>query len=429
MHHWIDAWDGHLAQHIERLTNALESDEEWIGNRVVRRRRISFGAALALAVVAIIVGLIFAPNLQRQLQSDKERARGDLVAMGISVDESGLASALVAADGETLNLLRTAGINPAQVLSALGQTADASDKSVARVFFENSRNVPAAIDWFAAIVKEGLDPNDTIPGPYYDRNGLLVAAIRSGNAAAVIAMLENGASPHPYQSLWFTRYSIPRFLFPYSYIPKSERFTADEKKRIAAAFGDAGAVIARVDPNVPNPENVSYQLSDPETVFQQAADRLGVSLESTKSICGPAQTPICLAATTRTGFDWCEFAQAMPKRIASDPEKGAYSDIYKIDIRNLINVVDDKAYFMATQNLPRLKEYLLVEVSKDGRNWHVYKFMGPRAGMGHCREAEDGWRPDDCWRRVSMTYNPETDAMLVENYYSYTVATSCEDVN
>jgi hypothetical protein len=47
--------------------------------------------------------------------------------------------------------------------------------------------------------------------------------------------------------------------------------------------------------------------------------------------------------------------------------------------------------------------------------------MSPAAGMGLCTEDDNGQRHDDCWRRISMRYDPARGIMRVEDYYDYRV--------
>ena len=57
------------------LSEALQSDEKWTGNKIKRRKRISFGLALAITIVAIITGIALAPELRAVFRSPQVRAR------------------------------------------------------------------------------------------------------------------------------------------------------------------------------------------------------------------------------------------------------------------------------------------------------------------------------------------------------------------
>jgi hypothetical protein len=39
--------------------------------------------------------------------------------------------------------------------------------------------------------------------------------------------------------------------------------------------------------------------------------------------------------------------------------------------------------------------------------------------MGHCKPMEDGYVPDDCWRRVNFEQTEDDAVMQMEGYYDY----------
>ena len=83
----------------------------------------------------------------------------------------------------------------------LRQKAADGKSTVAQEFFQSAANAPEALDWFGSALKAGLDPNMTVPNDYCKQEGLLIAAMRAGNAKTVKMLLENGASPHAYHRL------------------------------------------------------------------------------------------------------------------------------------------------------------------------------------------------------------------------------------
>ena len=95
-------------------------------------------------------------------------------------------------------------------------------------------------------------------------------------------------------------------------------------------------------------------------------------------------------------------------------------DFWHLDLVGLIGVVDGKAYFLGLEKETYGEPISLVEVSRDMRAWRVYRYMSPQAAMGFCKEV-DGQRPDRCWRRINMTYDPTNRRMMVEDYYPYSV--------
>jgi hypothetical protein len=185
---WLDAWPRLMSEHVERLITALQSDEEWTGNKLKRRRRLSFSLALAMAVVTIVVGFALTPELRALFSSPQTRARIQLQALNLSLDVRGLRAALVGADGKALRTFSDAGISAIQVGQALAEQYGPAKKSVAAVFFERSRTVPEALQWFSDALDKGLDPNLIVSHPYYKETGVLGAAIGEGNLEASVAL-------------------------------------------------------------------------------------------------------------------------------------------------------------------------------------------------------------------------------------------------
>jgi hypothetical protein len=88
-----------------------------------------------------------------------------------------------------------------------------------------------------------------------------------------------------------------------------------------------------------------------------------------------------------------------------------------------MNVVEGKAYLLGMERESYGPGLAVVEVSRDARAWRVYRYMSPGAGMGLCQSDGKGPAPDRCWRRLSMTYEPDKRQMMVEDHYPYHVAT------
>src|SRR4029078_2739957 len=107
------------------------------------------------------------------------------------------------------------------------------------------------------------------------------------------------------------------------------------------------------------------------------------------------------------------------------PQTGSpYVGIVRYEVRNIVAIVKDRAYFLGVaQSLS--PQYILVEVSRDAAQWHIYCHMQPEAGMGFCKKDEDGYQPEGCWRRINMNFDRASMTMLVEDYYKYTVSMNC----
>jgi TIR domain len=416
MHHWIDAWDGTLASHVLRLANAMDSGEEWIGNVLLKRRRrqwMSGGIATAVALLALILAVVFGADIRGLLRSEKESARHELATRNVPLDVEGLTRAISAADGDRLALFAQAGISPSDISSAFGQLG------VAGKFFAKSKNSPEALKWFASVAKV-IDPNMTIPDDYYGKIGILSSALHAGNKEAALSLINAGASPYVYENLWFTWYSIPEGLFPYTYLLDYKSLSATDKADLAKAFVEVGASVS-----IPEYKSTDgYTPEQLEAVIKsrdQIKARYNVDVPTTSTICEAKETEICRAAADRSGFDWCEFARSLPKTI-----EGKDSDIYeftKIDLIQLVNVVDDTALVLANLFGGWRPGYGLVEIPKDQSTWTVYKFATPAAGMGLCKKDEGGFVRDECWRRVVFSKKDDKTMSLMD-YYSYAI-TAC----
>lgn len=357
--------------------------------------------------------------LESSPEADQQAARRTLAKRNIPWSVEGVANALTASDVETLRLFSKSGIEPGMLLEALGSQAS-EGKSVARIFFERSKGKQEVMEWLQKALAQGLDPNAAIKSQYYQQEGLLNAAVRAGNSQAVKVLVKGGASPHAYQDLWFTEYEVTRFLQPFNAILEHEIFSRNEKKEIMELFMERGAII----PEVVGYKNRSYRTYQPKAVKQlldKAPSLVGIDLAPNAT--HHAQKRVCEYATKRDGFDWCAWEKKLPKRIWATNSKETFLDFSSLELLGLINVLNGKGYFMGVEEYAYRAAYDLVEVSSDMQIWHVYRYMQPGAGMGHC---QDGRR--DCWRRVSMTYYPKKTQMMVKDYYPYQTSKS-HDLN
>jgi Caspase domain len=346
-------------------------------------------------------------------------ARRTLTERSVAWSTSGLASALTAVDVDVLDLFFKGGVEAGMIIEALGSQASDS-RPIAEAFFERAKGNKAAVGWLGAVLDRGLDPNATIKGAYYKKEGLLNSAIRAGNAEAAEMLLDKGASPHAYQELWLTPSSIARFVLPFNAVIEHESLTLEEKGRIIKRYVDKGAIV----PNAGTPWRFGgTSHTQALEALSKSESRAGVKLTPTSSPKAQSQ-PICSHASKRDRFDWCVFSSTLPTRIWTEPAKGEkiYHDFYRLETLGLMNVIDGKAYLLGIERESNGPGLAVVEVSRDARTWRVYRHMSPGAGMGLCQSDGKGPVPDKCWRRVSMTYDPGKRQMMVEDHYPYHIS-------
>ncbi len=329
-------------------------------------------------------------------------ARDTLRGQGVGMDIASVKNALLSADAAVLHLLTNASVRPAVFEEALRQPADgAAGNSVARSFFEATINAPDAIAWFEEELSKGLNPNLTLPNAYYEREGMLQEAIRAANGPAIKALLKHGASPHAYQNLFLTRYADTRFLDPLHFIANADEFTLAQKQDLIKSFLDAGAVVPQPF-KPPTATGWSSVMMAAKTLQDETAPKLGMTLAPTPAMCQQPATPICRNASTRTGEDWCALAAAVPRRLDFVFGGNGSSPLYDVSLLYLLNVDQNRMYFLGLQSDNVHTDYVLVEVSKDASSWTVLRYMQPEAGMGLCKKDPDGFQSEYCWRRISL---------------------------
>lgn len=424
MHQWLDAWEGYFDAHMQRLASAIESDEEWIGNVVLQRRRrrhISSGIAAVVVVIVLALVTIFDREIRQLFLTPEKIAEETLEKRNISVNIEGLAQAIASANQDQLELFSQTGVSDEELTTAF------SRENVAFEFFKNSKGQKRALVWFASAVNSSLNPNMTVPRPYYEEQGILASALQAGNLEASKILLDAGASPHIYQTLWLTEYSLPLFLFPYSYLEKFSGFTSEEKETLAKAFIDAGAVVSLPVGDNANHRSWAGQLAQVKRDQDEIRARYGLTIPVATSICETnEERTLCRAASKYTGFNWCEFAETLPKSIRS--RKTDFIEFTNVELVRLINIVNDKAYVLANIFSGYRPGYGLVEISKDKRSWYIYKYIDPATGMGHCKKDSNGNTPKNCWRRVLLVEGGDNNSLMLENFYTYQKL-SCEQQN
>jgi caspase domain-containing protein len=341
---------------------------------------------------------------------DAADARGELRDRGIGTDVTSVKNALMAVDVDVLKLLSGASVSPSVIEEAFRQKAGADNASVARRFFENSKRSPDAIKWFDSALASGVNPNLTVLSDYYEREGVLLEALRAANVPAIKALLERGASPHAYQNLFLTRYPLTRFLYPLRYIADDDRLSLEEKQDLIRAFIKAGVVVPKViDPGSSGWPSVMYEAKN---LRDEDARKLSMNLPPSRPFCEQQDNTICKQA----GDDWCSTIAKIPSKLAFDFAKGGSSSpVYDVTLLHLLNIEGNKAYFLGlTRHITY--DYVLVEVSKDASSWTVLRYMPPEAGMGLCKKDSDGYQSDYCWRRIPIRRVAGTDEMRFEDW-------------
>jgi hypothetical protein len=302
-------------------------------------------------------------------------AREELRDRGIGTDVTSVKNALLSADVDVLKLLSAASVPPTVIEEALRQKAGADNASVARRFFENSSKSPEAMKWFDSALANGVNPNLTVLSDYYEREGILLEALRAANVTAIKVLLERGASPHAYQNLFLTSYSLTRFLYPLRFIASDDRLSLQEKQDLTKAFIKAGVVVPKViEPGSSGWPSVMYEAKN---LRDEDAPKLSMSLTPSHPFCEQQENPIC----KRAGDDWCSTIGKMPNKLTFDFTKGSSSPVYDVTLLHLLSIEGNKAHFLGlTRHITH--EYVLVVVSKDASSWSVLRYMPPEAGMG-----------------------------------------------
>jgi hypothetical protein len=376
------------------------------------------GAARGTAAVVVPEA---EPEAEPAAESTSARSAGDFQRSinQLRMTIPNIAAALSSADVRFLKDATSAGVRPAEIEQGLRQKAADGKSTVAQEFFQSAANAPEALGWFDAALKAGLDPNMTVPNDYYKQEGLLIAAMRAGNAKAVKLLLENGASPHAYQDLFLTRFDDPRFLYPLQSLAANDQFDLKEKQDLAKAFIAAGVAIP--DPAPMKPGARPIPIENAKQIQDETAKQLGISLP-VSPLCCQQPNPICKQASKRTGEDWCAIVAAMPKYLDVSANNGQGRPIWDVRLAYLLAIENNKAYFMGLRDLGysfTSVDYVLVEVSKDASNWTVLTYTSPQAGMGLCKrdEKDDTAAPaENCWREISLHRIPGTDEMRFDMY-------------
>ena len=140
---------------------------------------------------------------------------------------------------------------------------------------------------------------------------------------------------------------------------------------------------------------------------------MGIKLTLTPTLCERSATVIC-KVSSKKGEDWCVIVATTPKKLNFVYGKSSTSPLYDVSLVYLIGIAGNKAYYLAlTKRITW--DYVLVEVSKDASSWTVLRMMSPDSGMGLCKKDDNGYQPQECWRRIPLQRIAGTDKMRFED--------------
>ncbi|MCC5857598.1 MAG: toll/interleukin-1 receptor domain-containing protein [Ectothiorhodospiraceae bacterium] len=397
MHQWIDAWDALAELHAERLAAALNTGEEWVGNEWIRRRRgrrLSFAAVTAIAVAAIIGALVFSEDLRRVAQSPEQRARSDLAAIGVPWTDQGLAAALARGDLDQLRLFEKGGMALSDFERALASLIG-DDRTSAKGLFESGRTNRMVNAWFAGLLQQGLPADLLLPRGDKGVTTLFWAALDTKNVDAAVALLESGASPHPYESFEGSRSPVPRWLYPLAYIDRHAALAPPDEKRLIAALLEA-------DVTVPERGHarrfMSHRLHGVDRTTELLDRTLPEGLDATPRLC-EAVPARCEIASAATGKDWCGLLGALPARLVQ-----LNSDHHRfrgnIALDYLLTIFGDKAFILGRLEDWRNDypdEHIIIEVSPERGDWRIHTIQED-IGCGIISGSSYYW----CW--VSFSF-------------------------
>ena len=240
--------------------------------------------------------------------------------------------------------------------------------------------------WVAGLVDAGLDPNLIVENSYYPSESLLAIALRSKNAAAALALLDSGASPHPYQDISGVIYMQTRVLAPMFFVRRD--FLGAEQDQLRDALAGGGLV-------------VSESIRDSSHYDHLAAEALA-GLPLTPTLAETSTDPICERAGERYGFDWCGYLRELPESITfrMGSQSCHYSGYCAATLTHTLFAGADRALLLAERPGNRGAAIpVVVEVSPKSAEWYAWE----RSTTGGCIPAEDGFKSSYCWRRYAAS--------------------------
>lgn len=351
----------HSALDLEEATRPTL--QNWLKLDQSRKGSI-FAAAFVVAVVSLVLGFGLYP-------SEQERALRALSAQNIPLNSESTTSKLAAGDTATLNLMTKAGLSLKELEAGL--------RVAHRSFFDNTIGDDSAVEWLKSQIAAGLDPEMRVDDEKYEQVALLFSAIESGNADMSIALIEAGASPYPYQDLYYVHSRLPLFLFPVHGVFAADVFPQEDKERLVATMLSHGIKLTK--PAFSN-DVVLYGRSkewwreDVARLLQEAdEENLPEELSDQRHPTPPhlnfeRDTTLCMIASKRDEKDWCGFANTFPYILVGQDR--SETNIPVVFIQEPISFNQDRVYF-ETLIWDGYFRFGALEVMPDRDHWKIYR--------------------------------------------------------
>ncbi|NEK15061.1 hypothetical protein [Rhizobium leguminosarum] len=265
----------------------------------------------------------------------------------------------------------------------------------------------------AGLLKRGLNPNLLVKAPDSSSETLEVAAFMSGNADAMVELLERGALPHGYQDLPLDPTARPFFIYPIYRVLNDQRFSTKEKEKIVAAMMKQGVLLdaSESSPKVAKTTAQAFELAKRNSINQ-----------------GPSVSDCPekgLNAKCVVGGPICTSQNSVPKRISQKPGSFRYSEYENLDLIGSLGVFAGREYYLYLAPQGWSGHLVLAEYSADRATVNLMKYQSDHmAGMGVCKAEPDGYIPDECWRSLQVEIDRESGDVALSGSSTFT-ATFC----
>ena len=309
-----------------------------------------------------------------------------------------------------------------QKIALLTESILTADESVRKLFFSRLRD-EGALNWFRDIIARGLNPNFIADNG--GRRSALYYALINSNIDLGILLLEEGASPHAYQSLWGNESKSVSLLKPLDWL-KHISASNEQKRRLIMTMAESGLALIVRDPSG------QYSFEDSEIQNNLTLlERLGIKPEQVDAFVRDNKR--CQLFDRGSDIDWCAEAKEVPTFIENIA--GGGDDLFEgFLIGKFIGVYQNRMYFFALGANGDWSGYPpgIAVVSRGRDSVQLYRYSRNGAGLGHCsrlrdraagREVGDFKDSDNnayCWRRETLSRSflqPGYDSWWEQSYY------------